>query len=119
MELKLFDSERKVLEQLWDKGDRTARELAEDLHAQVGWSKTTTYTVIKKCIDKKAVSRTDPGFLCHALVSREQVRERETDELIDKLYGGAPDRLVASLLGSRRLSAEEVRRLKKFIEELE
>ena len=42
MEMKLFDSERKVLEQLWDKGDRTAKELAEDLNILVGWSKTTT-----------------------------------------------------------------------------
>lgn len=54
MALKLFDSERKVMEQLWEKGDRTAKELAEDLAAQVGWSKTTTYTVIKKCVDKGA-----------------------------------------------------------------
>ncbi len=119
MELKLFDSERKVLEVLWDHGDLSAKELAERLHALVGWSKTTTYTVIKKCIDKKAVSRTDPGFLCHALVTREQVREQETDALIDRMYGGSADLLVASLLGKRRLSAEEVERLKKRIEEWE
>ncbi len=119
MALKLYDSERKVMEQLWEKGDRTAKELAEDLAAQVGWSKTTTYTVIKKCVDKGAVSRSEPHFLCHALITREQARERETDELIDRLYGGAPDQLVASLLGSRRLSPAEVARLKRLIEELE
>ena len=38
MEIKLFDSERKVMEQLWDKGDRTAKELADNLGALVGWS---------------------------------------------------------------------------------
>lgn len=119
MELKLFDSERKVMEQLWDRGDLSAKDLAEALAAQVGWSKTTTYTVIKKCIDKGALSRSDPGFLCHALVSREEVREKETDELIDKMYGGSADRLVASLLGSRKLSTDEISHLKQLIEKLE
>ena len=56
MELKLFDSERKVMEVLWDHGDLSAKELADRLKELVGWSKTTTYTVIKKCIDKKAAS---------------------------------------------------------------
>ena len=111
MELKLFDSERKVMEVLWDHGDLSAKELADRLKELVGWSKTTTYTVIKKCIDKKAVSRSEPGFVCHPLVSREEVREQETD--------GSADLLVANLLGSRRLSPEELARLKRRIEELE
>ena len=114
MELKLFDSERKVMEVLWDHGDLSAKELADRLKELVGWSKTTTYTVIKKCIDKKAVSRSEPGFVCHPLVSREEVREQETDALIDRMYGGSAD-----LLGSRRLSPEELARLKRRIEELE
>lgn len=119
MEYKLFDSERKVLEVLWDNGDLSAKELAQRLQAQVGWSKTTTYTVIKKCIEKKVLSRTDPGFLCRALVTREAVREQETDALIDKMYGGSADLLVSALLGRNRLSAGEVERLKKRIEEWE
>ena len=92
---------------------------ADRLKELVGWSKTTTYTVIKKCIDKKAVSRSEPGFVCHPLVSREEVREQETDALIDRMYGGSADLLVANLLGSRRLSPEELARLKRRIEELE
>lgn len=119
MEQKLFDSERKVLEVLWDDGPLSAKELAQRLREQVGWSKTTTYTVIKKCIDKKAVSRADPGFICRALISREQVRERETDALIERMYGGCADLLVSALLGSKRLSQDEVERLKKRIEEWE
>ena len=93
--------------------------MVDRLKELVGWSKTTTYTVIKKCIDKKAVSRSEPGFVCHPLVSREEVREQETDALIDRMYGGSADLLVANLLGSRRLSPEELARLKRRIEELE
>ena len=57
MEFKLFDSELKVMDILWKEGDTSAKEIAEKLNEQVGWSKTTTYTVIKKCIDKVAVGR--------------------------------------------------------------
>ena len=47
------------------------------------------------------------------------MRDQETDALIDRMYGGSADLLVANLLGSRRLSPEELARLKRRIEELE
>ena len=68
MEFKLFDSELKVMDILWKEGDTSAKEIAEKLNEQVGWSKTTTYTVIKKCIDKGAVGRSEPGFICRARI---------------------------------------------------
>ncbi len=116
--MKLFDSELKVMTVLWEKGDTSAKEIAEELRRGVGWSKTTTYTVIKKCIDKGAVSRSEPNFICHAEVSREEAREYETEELINRMYGGSADMLVASLLGSKRLSREEADRLKKLVEDM-
>lgn len=118
-EYKLFDSELKVMDILWSQGDTSAKALAEALAAQVGWSKTTTYTVIKKCIEKGAIQRTEPGFICHAALEKAQVQQQETDELINKLYGGAPDALVASLLGSRKLSAGEIERLKRLVSDLD
>lgn len=114
-EMKLFDSERKVMECLWDQGDLSAKELAEQLELSVGWSKPTTYTVIRKCVAKGAILRIEPGFLCRALVTREAVCEQETEELIRRNYGGSAGRLVASLLGKRRLSTEELERVKDLI----
>lgn len=119
MKGKLFDSERKVLELLWDGGEMTARDLAAALKDSVGWSKTTTYTVISKCIDKGALSRSEPGFVCRPLLTREEADRMETDALIDKLYGGSADRLVASLLGERRLSPGEIARLRALIDAME
>lgn len=116
MTIKLFDSERRVMECLWEKGDLSAKELAAILNTQVGWSKTTTYTVIKKCIDKGAIRRDDPGFICHALISHSDVCEQETDELIQRNFNGRADRLVASLLDSRKLSDDEIMQLKEIIE---
>lgn len=119
MELKLYDSELKIMELLWAGGELSAKELAERAKAQVGWSKTTTYTVIKKCIDKGAVERREPGFVCRALVSREEAQSYETQELIDRMYGGAADQLIASLLGGRKLSAKEIERIKSLVDKLE
>ena len=116
--IKLFDSELRVMEVLWDRGDASAKTIAQVLGAQVGWSKTTTYTVIKKCLDKGAIERSEPGFICRALISREEAQAYATDKLVDKLYGGAADRLVASLLGRKRLSQDEINSLKKLVEDL-
>jgi predicted transcriptional regulator len=118
MYIKLFDSELRVMEILWENGGTAAKQLAEMLNEKVGWSKTTTYTVIKKCIDKGAVKRTEPDFICHAVISREEAQEFETDELINKMYSGSVDMLVASLLGRKKLSEKETERLKKIVENL-
>jgi len=119
MEIKLFDSELKVMDVLWKEGDTTAKQIAETLKEQVGWSKTTTYTLIKRCVDKGAIERIEPNFVCHPLVTIEQARELETTELINKMYDDAADQLVASILGRRNLSPEEIKRLKEIVSKLE
>lgn len=118
MEIKLYDSELRIMEVLWEEGDSTAKTIAERMKEQVGWGKTTTYTVLKKCIDKGVVSRTEPNFVCHANVTRAQAQEYETAELIGRMYAGRADKLVASLLGSKRLTGEEIAGLKKLVEEM-
>ena len=118
MEYRIFDSELKILSELEALGELTAKDLAALASEQVGWSKTTTYTVLKKCVEKGLVERSEPGFRCRALVSRQEVQRRETRELIDRMYGGSSDRLVASLLDGKTLSREEVDRLRRLVEEL-
>ncbi|SHK24539.1 Predicted transcriptional regulator [Anaerocolumna jejuensis DSM 15929] len=119
MQIKLFDSELKIMDVLWKNGDTTAKKIAEILKEQVGWNKTTTYTLIKRCIDKGAIERMEPNFLCHPLVTIEQARELETTELINKMYDGAADLLVASIIGRKNLSSEEIERLKQLVNTLE
>lgn len=119
MECKLYDSELKIMEFLWKQGETAAKEIAVAMADTVGWSKTTTYTVLKKCVEKGVVRRQEPGFRCTPLISRAQVQAYETQELVDKFYNGAADQLVASLLGQQKLSAEELQRLKLLIESYE
>ena len=119
MNCKLFESELKVMEVLWTEGEASAKRIAEVLKEQVGWSKTTTYTVLKKCIDKGAIERTEPGFICRAKITQAEAQRYETDELVNRMYGGRADRLVAALLDGGRLSAEEIERLKRLVDGLE
>lgn len=115
--MKLFDSELKVMNVLWRDGDRTAKEISDILKAETGWNMNTTYTVIKKCIAKGAIARSEPGFLCHALIPKEAVQQAETDELIGKLYDGSVDKLFAALLGRKKLSPQQIAKLKQIVEE--
>ena len=115
--MKLFDSELKVMAVLWREGDSTAKRISDILKEEIGWNVNTTYTVIKKCIKKGAIERLEPNYLCRALLTKAQVQEAETDELIDRIYDGSADLLFASLLNRGRLSDEQIERLKKIVEE--
>jgi len=119
MAVKLFDSELKVMDVLWREGNQTAKRISDILKEEIGWNMNTTYTVIKKCIAKGAIQRTEPNFLCHALITKEDAQEAETEELIGKLYDGSVDKLFAALLGRKKLTAEQIANLKKIVEDLE
>lgn len=116
--LKLFDSELNVMEILWKEGDKTAKQLVKMLQEQVGWSRTTTYTIIKKLTDKGAVERRDPDFTCHALISKSQVQNAEMDSLIDKMFDGSPGLLMNALLHRKELPQDKIDELKKIVEEM-
>lgn len=116
MNIKLFDSELKVMDLLWKEGDLTAKQLAGMLGEQVGWNKNTTYTVIKKCVEKGAIERMEPCFTCHALVSKEQAQRQEVDELIGKLFDGSPSLLFASLLDRQDLSDKTMKKLRQLVD---
>lgn len=119
MEVKLFDSELKVMDVLWKEGDTTAKHISNVLKEETGWNMNTTYTLIKRCIKKGAIERSEPNFMCHALIPKEDVQEAETDELINKVYDGSVDKLFSALLSRKKLSAEQIDKLKQMVDELE
>ena len=108
MDIKLFDSELKVMDVIWREGDTPAKEIARQLTNELGWNVNTTY-----------IERSEPGFLCHALIPKSAVQEAETDELINKVYDGSADKLFAARLGRKKLSAEQIERLRQIVGELE
>lgn len=119
MDVKLFDSELKIMDVLWREGDTTAKHISDILKEEVGWNMNTTYTLIKRCIKKGAVERSEPNFMCHALIPKEAVQEAETNELINKIYDGSADKLFSALLGRKKLSVEQIDKLRQIVGELE
>lgn len=119
MNVKLFDSELKIMSVLWKEGDSTAKHISDVLKEETGWNVNTTYTLIKRCIKKGAIERSEPNFMCRALIPQEDVQAAETKELINKVYDGSEDKLFAALLGKKSLSKEQIEKLKQIVKEME
>lgn len=68
------------METLWKLGDLTAGQIAKILNQQIGWNRNTTYTVIKKLIEKEAIERLEPNFLCHAIIGSYKIIVESTDD---------------------------------------
>ena len=112
----LFDSEFKVMELIWAHEPISAKELSILAEKEYVWNKNTTYTVIKKIEAKGYIKRTDPGFICSSLISRNDVCKNETQGLIDKLFGGSKKALFSALLEDEKLTQSEIDELRKLID---
>ena len=118
MEVKVFDSELKVMEALWKDGDLTAGQIAKILKEQAGWNRNTTYTVIGKLIDKGAVERYGDNFSCKAMITKAEVQQYEAKELLGKLFDGSGSAFLSAFISGGELPTEEISRLKQIVEAL-
>lgn len=116
MKSKLFDSEAKVMEIIWEKAPISAKDISLIAAETIGWNKNTTYTVIKKLESKGFVHREDPGFLCTPLISQNEMQKTEAASLVKKIFGGSRKALFSALLEDEPLSEEEIRELRRLID---
>jgi len=112
---KLFDAEFRLMELIWQCEPASAKEISAVAAGQLGWNKNTTYTVIKRLIEKEVLRRNEPGFICSSVVKKEEVQKAETNTLIKKLFGGSKKAFFAAF-ADEKLSEEEVEALKTLIE---
>ena len=112
---KLFDSELKIMDIVWEKEPVSAKDISVIAADTIGWNKNTTYTVIKKLIEKSVLLRTEPNFICTSLVKKKDVRKNETQNLIDKLWGGSKKAFFAAFI-EEGVTDDEYEALKKLIE---
>ena len=116
MQEKLFDSEAKVMEILWERGPLSAKEVSLIAADAIGWNKNTTYTVIKKLEAKGFIRRDEPGFVCTPLVTKDEIQKKEAKSLLDKVFGGSRKALFSALLEDEKLSKNEIEELRKLID---
>ena len=91
--IKLCESELKVMELLWEEGELRAGEIVPILSARVGWNRNTTYSIIKMCVEKGAIRRIVPKFVCQLLVTKEQSQVNEFIALAERLFDGSLEKL--------------------------
>ena len=112
--LRLHEGELNVMELLWSNKALAAKDIAKIIKEYIGWEKNTTYTVIKRLIDKGAIEREDPGFICRAIISKSTIQEIETKALLDKIYNGSLSNFIATYLVNQEFSSSDIAELKKI-----
>jgi predicted transcriptional regulator len=116
-ELRLHEGELNIMELLWSNKILAAKDIAKIIKEYIGWEKNTTYTVIKRLIDKGAIIREDPGFLCKAAVSKKTIQSIETKALINKMYNGSLTNFFVDYLKNQDLSKVELLELERILSE--
>jgi len=116
-EIRLHEGELNVMELLWSNKVLAAKDISKIIKEYIGWEKNTTYTVIKRLIDKGAIRREDPGFLCRAAISKRAIQNIETKALLDKFYNGSLCTFFTEYLRNQELSKAEILELERIISE--
>ncbi|MBQ6899419.1 MAG: BlaI/MecI/CopY family transcriptional regulator [Firmicutes bacterium] len=119
--MNLTDMEWNVMEMLWEKGAVTGREATEWLETQLGWSRSTTLTHLRRMEAKGAVgSSMESGLKTfRPLISRENAAIAETEDFLSRVYKGSLSMMVSSFTRKQTLSKEEIDQLYDILEKME
>lgn len=111
---KIFESEYRFCLILWEHEPVTTTQLVKLCQAQLGWKRTTTYTVIKR-LGERGVLRNEDGLVT-ALISKEDAQVSELDELMEKKFQGSLPAFLAAFARRQALSRDEVEEIRRIIE---
>lgn len=104
-ELKLHDAEYRFVNIVWEEEPIPSGQLAKVCLEQLGWKRTTTYTVLKKLCDRGILQNLDT--IVTSLVNREQVQRYESQSVLDRSFNGSLPRFIAAYMGDRKISEQE------------
>lgn len=114
---KIFESEYRFLCVLWESEPIESPALVKLCNEQLGWKKSTTYTVIKKLTEKGIVK--SENTVVTTLVKKEEVDRQEGEELLKRTTNGNVPAFLAAFLKDRKITKEEAARLRQMIDEME
>jgi BlaI family transcriptional regulator, penicillinase repressor len=117
----ISEAESAVLAVLWQNGTATAEDVITALAEPRNWQESTIKTLLGRLLKKGAVRARKDGrrFIYSPTLAREEWLSRESESLLNRLYGGRVAPLVAHFSRHRKLSKRDIRELKRLIEELE
>ncbi|MBR2876325.1 MAG: BlaI/MecI/CopY family transcriptional regulator [Clostridia bacterium] len=112
---KVFESEYRFCLVMWENEAKTMSELAKLCREKIGWSRTTTYTVIKRLEERGVLKR--EGSEIFPLYTKEEIQISEVDELIEKKFEGNLPAFIAAFSKSRKLSKKDIEDIRRLIDE--
>lgn len=113
--VKIFEGEYRFLLILWENEPINSTDLVKLCNQKLGWKKSTTYTVIKKLADKDVLI--SENAIVSSLVTKEMVDRQAEEDLLERTYQGNIPAFLAAFLKDRKLSKEDVDKIKKLIDE--
>ena len=114
-DIKLSDSEMKFMNLIWSCAPINSTELVRLVETNLGWKKSTTYTVLRRLSQRDILKNENAIVSC--LVKREEVQQVKGNEILGKVYGGSVKLFLASFLNKEKISKEEAEELKNMIDE--
>jgi len=111
---KIFESEYRFCLILWKNEPIVCARLAAICKEELGWSRTTTYTVIRRLSDRGIIEVDDS--VVTSLVSKERVQVAEMDEMLEKTFEGSLPAFLAAFAKQQSLTDEEIEQIRKIID---
>lgn len=112
---KVYESEYRFCRILWDNEPVRSTELVKLCREKLGWSKATTYTVIRR-LSERGVLKNENAVVT-SLISREELEIAEIDKLMDKRFNGSLPAFVAAFTRQQNLSEKQMEEIMRIIEE--
>ncbi|MHC4747880.1 MAG: BlaI/MecI/CopY family transcriptional regulator [Planctomycetota bacterium] len=110
-----------ILGILWNNGPSTVRQVNEEMNKQQRTGYTTTLKLMQIMTEKGLVVRDDSKFqhVYKTAVSEEKTQKQLVGDLLEKAFAGSAEKLVMRALSAKKVSAKELAKIKKMIEEAE
>ncbi|MBK8092406.1 MAG: BlaI/MecI/CopY family transcriptional regulator [Verrucomicrobiaceae bacterium] len=116
----ISDSEWTIMEALWESAPQTASEVTKTLRASTNWAENTVRTLLTRLADKGALKTSEnaSGTRTYSpAVKRETCVRAESQSFLDRIFGGAAKPLLVHFAQNSKLTAEEVKELKKLLDQ--
>ena len=110
---KIFESEYRFCLILWENEPLPSGKLVELCKEQLGWSKATTYTVIRRLSERGIVK--NENAMVSTLVSKEEVQRDRLEEMVEETFQGSLPAFLTAFSHSKRLKKSEIDQLRQMI----